>query len=160
MKKFKDQKLVVIGKIRDQAYAKQCETVGKDQFIFLGSLEHHSPILRSAYAACDMFALPSTLETPGLTALEAAAQGAKIMITEIGATREYFSENAYYVSNPKDPDEIAKRIHQTLELNIVEDSKSLPTIIQEKYCWEHTLQSLVKIYKWMALKKSSLKVDA
>ena len=40
---------------------------------------------KSAYRACEVFVLPSLLETPGLAALEAAAQGARVVITEVGA---------------------------------------------------------------------------
>ena len=41
-------------------------------------MEHRDPLLALAYSACSVFALPSTLETPGLAALEAAAAGAPL----------------------------------------------------------------------------------
>ena len=123
------------------------DILGTFQFIFLGSLEHRSPMLRSAYAACELFALPSTLETPGLAALEAAAQGVKIIITEVGATKEYFGENVCYIRNPIDPDEIAERIHQAIELNSLENSKLLAKIIEDRFCWQHTIQTLARIYR-------------
>ena len=42
---------------------------------WLGRLDHHDPLLASAYAAARVFALPSWFETPGLAALEAALAG-------------------------------------------------------------------------------------
>jgi len=43
-------------------------------------------MLASAYAACDVFVLPSMFETPGIAALEAGLAGAKIVITKYGGT--------------------------------------------------------------------------
>ena len=42
---------------------------------WLGRLDHHDPLLASAYAAARVFALPSWFETPGLAALEAGPGG-------------------------------------------------------------------------------------
>ena len=50
-------------------------------------LPNRSGMLASAYAACDVFALPSQFETPGRAALEAALAGAKIVITPHGGTK-------------------------------------------------------------------------
>lgn len=104
MKVFPDKKLVLIGHIRDPDYAEQVFAEGGNQIIHIGTLQHGSELHRSAYAACEVFCLPSTLETPGLAALEASACGAKIVITEIGATKEYFGENANYI----DPNNVAQ----------------------------------------------------
>jgi glycosyltransferase involved in cell wall biosynthesis len=90
MKQMPELQLVVIGHERDPAYALACREEGGGQVRFLGPIEHNDPLLRSAYAACDVFCLPSTLETPGLAALEAYTVGASIAITTVGSTREYF----------------------------------------------------------------------
>jgi glycosyltransferase involved in cell wall biosynthesis len=92
MKQLPDLRLVLIGHERDPAYAAACRDEGGDQVSFLGPIAHDNPLLRSAYAACDVFCLPSTLETPGLAGLEAFATGARIAITEVGSTREYFGQ--------------------------------------------------------------------
>jgi glycosyltransferase involved in cell wall biosynthesis len=90
MKQMPELQLVLIGHERDPAYAQACREEGGEQVKFLGPIAHTAPLLRSAYAACEVFCLPSTLETPGLAALEAYAVGAHIAITEVGSTREYF----------------------------------------------------------------------
>lgn len=90
MKQMPELQLVLIGHERDPVYAQACRAEGGDQVRFLGPIAHTDPLLRSAYAACEVFCLPSTLETPGLAALEAYAVGAHIAITEVGSTREYF----------------------------------------------------------------------
>lgn len=114
-------KLVLIGHVRDTAYFQQIMEIGKDQVIFMGALPHDSLLLRSAYRASDVFCLPSTLETPGLAALEAAAQGIPMVVTCEGSTKEYFGNQSLYVNyndahdifnaisthlmNPRRPDE-------------------------------------------------------
>ena len=56
------------------------------------ALDHHDPLLASAYAAARVFALPSWFETPGLAALEAGLAGCAVAITPFGSTREYFGD--------------------------------------------------------------------
>lgn len=111
MKQLPDLRLVLIGHERDPVYAAACRDEGGDQVSFLGPIAHDNPLLRSAYAACDVFCLPSTLETPGLAGLEAFATGARLAITEVGSTREYFGEspNVQFL-NPDSVPSIAEAI--------------------------------------------------
>ncbi|MFL9985159.1 glycosyltransferase [Paraburkholderia sediminicola] len=113
MKSFPELKLVLIGHQRDPEYAKACFAEGGDQVIYASTLAHDSPILRSAYAACEAFVLPSTLETPGLAALEAHAAGARIAVTKVGSTEEYFAEHVAYL-DPFDVENIAQSIRTAL----------------------------------------------
>jgi len=108
-----DLPLVIIGRIREADYAEEVFAEGGGCTRFLGSFRHDDPVLASAYAACSVFALPSTCETPGLAALEAAAAGASIVVTRIGSAREYFNDMAHYV-DPMDPGDIARGIGDAL----------------------------------------------
>lgn len=100
--------LVVIGQTREENYLKQCKEIGYDKFYYLGPIFNRQ-LLLSAYKACEVFCLPSTLETPGLSALEAAYFNKPIVITKVGGTKYYFKNCAYYV-NPRKIDEIAEGI--------------------------------------------------
>lgn len=115
MKSMPERKVVLIGHQRDPEYARACLEAGGSQVIYLGALPHESPLLRSAYAACDAFCLPSTLETPGLAALEAHAAGARIAVTQVGSTREYFADQVAYL-DPDDVESIARSIREALTL--------------------------------------------
>src|SRR5207237_2467890 len=108
-----DLPLVVIGHVRERGYAEQVHAEAGGRVRLLGPLGHDDPLLRSAYAACAAFALPSTCETPGLAALEAAAAGAPIVATRVGSTREYFGHMCHYV-DPTDPGDIARGIDDAL----------------------------------------------
>jgi glycosyltransferase involved in cell wall biosynthesis len=144
MQQFTDHKLVTIGHIRDQAYADQCLALGGDQFVFLGPIPHHDPLLRSAYAACDVFALPSTLETPGLAAIEAAAQGATVVVTGVGAPREYFGEQVHYVDQPGSVDEIAAQLTAALS---APKTDVLAAMMRDRFGWERVVGELVGVYR-------------
>ena len=103
-------------------------------------------MLRSAYAACEVFCLPSTLETPGLAALEAAAAGARLIITGEGSTREYFGEDALYV-NGSNVDEIAAAL---VASSIAPATEKLKRRVVSQFTWETAVQPLRDLYKMLA----------
>lgn len=140
MKSFPEMKLVLIGHKRDEKYAQEVFDLGGEQVVYIGPIKHTDELLRSAYAACEVFCLPSTLETPGLSALEALAVGCRIVITEEGATREYFSTLVDYV-NPEEIESIIEGIHKSLKKTKVEN------ILGYKYLWSNVLLTLKNMYK-------------
>lgn len=142
LKEFPDLKLIMIGHERDPDYSQQCKAEGGDQLRYLGPLPHDSVLLRSAYSACELFALPSTLETPGLAALEAAACGAKVLVTSEGCTREYFGKGAVYVA-PDNVDDISRGIAATLSQN----KTFLPALcMRANFTWKHAAKTLSGFY--------------
>lgn len=143
LKKFPDLQLLSVGHVRDYQYLKDCLEEGGDQFRYLGPIPHNSNELKSAYAGCEFFALPSTLETPGLAALEASAAGAKLLITSVGSTREYFKDYPEYV-DPFDVDGISSGIAKLLEKP---KSTALKNYIGQNFTWDRVIESLVSIYE-------------
>lgn len=139
MKSFPDLKLVLIGHQRDPAYARGCLEEGGNQVIYLGALQHESPMLRSAYAACEVFCLPSTLETPGLAALEAHAAGARIAVTRIGSTEEYFGRHVAYL----DPNDLSS-IVQSIQLAML--FEPAPARPERDLSWQAVLAPLKTLY--------------
>jgi glycosyltransferase involved in cell wall biosynthesis len=137
LKKFPDLKLVTVGHIRDEKYANECFSLSNDQFIFIGSLPYGSDLLSSAYRKCEFFAMPSTLETPSIAALEAAAVGSNILITEIGSTKEYFMDKAEYIS-PNNIESIEIAISNLLERK----NNELSNLIKSFYSWEKVCEKL------------------
>jgi glycosyltransferase involved in cell wall biosynthesis len=134
-------KLVLIGHIRDQSYFDSSGIVQSDNTQHIGTLGHHDPLLRSAYSACELFALPSLLETPGLAALEAAASGTDVIITNEGATEEYFGVQATYV-NPTDLKCITEAITSCLNKSNIKPRNS----IIEQLSWRKTGTQLESVY--------------
>ncbi|MDE1182982.1 glycosyltransferase family 4 protein [Paraburkholderia sp.] len=145
MKQIPDMQLVLIGHERDPAYANACREEGGDQVRFLGPIGHSDPLLRSAYAACDVFCLPSTLETPGLAGLEAFATGASIAITEVGSTREYFGQapNVEFLN----PDSVPSIVEAIDRARIGQRSAAMPASNdRHDLSWRNITRSLADAY--------------
>jgi glycosyltransferase involved in cell wall biosynthesis len=145
MREFPDHKLVLIGHVREEAYLQQTLQAGlPGQVVYLGPMPHDSELLRSAYQACSAFCLPSTLETPGLAALEAAAQGCPLALTEVGSTREYFGDAAAYL-RPESPESIAQAIEQALKQSPAQQMAL--AAIGQQYTWPRVVQKLKALYE-------------
>lgn len=145
MKAFPDVQLVLAGHKRDINYAENVLSTGGHQVTYIGILPQDDMML-SAYRACDLFCLPSTLETPGLAALEAAAQGAQLLVTSEGSCAEYFGNSAMYVS-PESTDTLRKKIKKVLHSNASSNCDASSVFSPEAYTWNNTTKSLIEIYK-------------
>jgi glycosyltransferase involved in cell wall biosynthesis len=137
----RDLELVILGRVRDPAYWAACVDLGADFVHYLGHVEHGSELQRSAYRACEVFALPSLLETPGLAALEAAAAGARVVLTRIGSAPEYFGDSAVYV-DPQSVEDICRGIEQALQT----PPNGLAQLAQT-FTWDRTAQQLLAAYQ-------------
>ena len=135
--------VVMLGNIRDKNFYKEMMNESGGNIRYLGYLPHDSGLLRSAYRACDLFILPTMLETPGLAALEAAAMGTKIVVTREGSTREYFEDMVTYV-NPLSPEDILSGIQK--ELGLTRDT-ALQKHVREKFTWENTARQTLSAYR-------------
>ncbi len=142
---MKDSKLpvVLIGHRRDEAYADRVMSEGGDSVRHLGHLDHHDPRLASAFSACSVFVLPSTLETPGLAALEAAASGAAVVVTSEGSTRDYFANYVQY-ANHADPADIRREIEAALARG---PDPALKTHVLKQFGWNTVTAALPGVYK-------------
>ena len=136
---------VIIADVLNTPEGKWCEEeIQKSSKITLIKwIQHDDPLLASAYAACDVFALPTLFETPGRAALEAGLAGAKIVITPHGGTKEYFQYNAIY----SDPFSV-KQMTEDLE-KALNDSKSetIKNFIMNNFTWEKIAQQTKKLYQ-------------
>jgi glycosyltransferase involved in cell wall biosynthesis len=139
-----DHPSVIIGRIIRSPYGEAClrEAAKHRQILLIDGLENPSGMLASAYAACDLFVLPSLFETPGIAALEAGLAGAKIVITKHGGTREYFGEYAEYV-DPLSVDDIRAGILRGLGK---ERDGRLQGRIRERYLWSRVAQETASAY--------------
>jgi glycosyltransferase involved in cell wall biosynthesis len=136
---------VIIGRKENNAYTSACLERAKtnQRLMILDSLANDSPLLASAYAACDVFVLPSLFETPGIAALEAALAGAKIVITKYGGTEDYFGDKAAYV----EPTSV-EMIHHGIAtaLNAPKDG-TLRTIVRDRFLWSHVADQYLEVYR-------------
>ena len=126
-----------------EAYAAACRQEAGTNVHFLPRLAHDDPLLASAYAACGCVVLASWFETPGLAALEAAMQGAPLVLPTEGACQEYFGPWAWYVR----PTDLAG-IHQAVEKAL--QSGRNPRLAQHvlrHYTWQQTAEATWQAYR-------------
>ncbi len=135
---------VLIGPVIQNDYARRCREVieSSPNIRLIPGLPSDSPLLESAYAACDTMVLPSYYETPGLAALEAGLAGAKVCITRYGGTTEYFGEHALYLE-PHSEESLESALRASLARS--RDS-SLRERIAANYLWRHAGKRLVEVY--------------
>lgn len=143
--------LVLIGQPRDGAYFEAVMAEGAGFVRHLGRLGHDDPLLRSAYRACSVFALPSTLETPGLAALEAAAQEARIVVTGEGSTREYFGDRVTYC-DPLDDADIRRAVEDELGRP---RGPGLAEHVRARFRWRRVVTDLARVYGEVAATRST-----
>jgi glycosyltransferase involved in cell wall biosynthesis len=144
--------LVLVGHVRDADYLAACLAAGGRWVRHVGPLDHHDPLLRSAYRGCEVFVLPSLLETPGLAALEAAAQGARVVVTAEGSTREYFAGLVEYV----DPASAASLRAAIERQRQAADGSALRAHVLDQFTWNHAGRSLADAYERTLLATTSV----
>jgi len=123
-------------------YAAQCRREGGRDVTWLGGIDHHDPLLASAYTAATVFALPSWFETPGLAALEAALAGCPVVITPNGSAREYFGDLATY-ARPHRHKEIAQALQNPWRQG---RNSRLSGFVASRYLWPVVAQRTAEIY--------------
>jgi glycosyltransferase involved in cell wall biosynthesis len=136
---------VIIGRIEDNSYGKICieEAKSNPNIHIIDALPNDSDLLTSAYAASNVFVLPSLFETPGIAALEAALAGAKIVITKYGGTSEYFGTYAEYV----DPFSVASIRKGILHAMIEKKSDELQKHIRNEFLWDRVAEKTYQSYQ-------------
>ena len=106
-------------------------------------LEYLAPLERDALlAACRVFALPSLHEGTGLAALEAAAGGAAVVITNRGGAADYFGAQAAYI-DPFDTVAIRSAVETAF---CAPHSKQLADHVLT-LTWRHSAEALVAAYR-------------
>lgn len=99
--------------------------------------------LVAEYAAAAVHILPSWFETTGLSSLEAAALGCRIVISRKGDAPEYFGDLAHYCQ-PDDVDSIRTAIEQALK---VAPSNALRQKVLAEHTWEVAAQQTFEAYE-------------
>lgn len=144
VKNISSHRLVLIGSPVSgyEDYFKQCRKEGGSFTTFIPTLSHGDPLLKSAYAACDVFVLQGWFETPGLVAMEAALAGAKVVATIGGSTREYFKDDVQYC-NPASPSHMHNQIISALGRRQTND---LRDHVLANFTWDKIAQATVRFY--------------
>jgi len=128
--------LVLLGHTPAPGYRELVEKHGGPNLRILDRLPPNSPLLAAAFAAARVAVLPSWAEGAPLAALEAAASGAALVLSDESGESEYFSGFARYI-DPADPVGIRRAILDAFETR--RDAAQIAAqkdFIAETYSWD------------------------
>lgn len=142
--------LVLAGHNVDDEYLELIKQFGDDNIVHVPRLEPGSEMLRSALAGARVFALPSWAEGAPLAALEAAAAGARLVLSDRSGENEYFGDFARYC-DPADVVSIRTAIMETWSEE--PDPKRIEAQkvhVRQTYSWQNYARSTVNVYRQVA----------
>lgn len=124
-----------------RGYYMQCKRIMAGNVSFINHLPQEQ--LAGYYAAAKVHVLPSWFEVCGLSSLEAAALGCRIVITDNGYARSYFGDDAFYC-DPKQPGTILEAIKEAMA---AKNNGELKGKVIQKYTWQKTAEKTLAVYK-------------
>ncbi|WP_158747798.1 glycosyltransferase family 1 protein [Acidisphaera sp. L21] len=142
-----DIPLVLIGHTASQRYRDLIETYRTPNVHTIERLPPNSPMLAAAFAAARVAVLPSWAEGAPLAALEAAASGASLVISDESGESEYFGDYSRYC------DPASVRSIRAAVLEAYETSRSPADIaaqknfIAETYSWTRHRERTIEVYR-------------
>lgn len=123
------------------AYFEQCKNEAADNVHLEGHLDDEE--LFTAYSNAKVHVLPSYFETTGLSSLEAAVMGCNIVVTDMGDTRDYFKDDAWYC-DPDSPASIREAIDAAFKAPYDEQFRRR---ILDNYTWQRAAEETLAAYK-------------
>ena len=139
-----DFKLILGGKLRNKEEVELLHSwIGDSKKIeYKGYLSHEE--IMDLYSRAKVFALPSINEGVGIVALEAAAMGCDIVMTNLGGPKEYYKDMAKMV-DPYNKDEIGNAIKNFMGGDTFQPQ--LSHYIKSNFSQNHISNQLIEEYK-------------
>jgi len=136
-------RLVIIGNPAPNQlnYYEACRKLAAANISFINQLPQEA--LTNWYQQAAIHILPSWFETCGLSTLEAAAMGCRVVITDKGYTREYFGNEAAYC-DPASPESMLAAVEKAAG---TPDTDTLRRKIFEQYTWQQAASKTAAAYK-------------
>ena len=150
--KHPDCKLVLTGTVYDEKYYNTLLEKAKklkESVIIIPNLDFDSETLVNAYAASDLFILPSLYEPFGIVVLEAWAAGKPVICSGVGGLKAFVHdlENGL-IFDVNSQEDVVKKILQVL------DDKDLAASLAkagrktaEEHSWQNITSKLIKLYE-------------
>lgn len=119
---------------------------GHDNIHYIGLVSDDE--LKDWYRRAKVFALPSLSEGVGMVALEAAGYGAEVVLTNVGAPKEYWGGRARLI-DPKSVDDIGQAVLECLT-GKHKKQPGLMKFINEEYSLKSCSQTIVEALKTLS----------
>lgn len=135
--------VVFMGDVLNEDYYLKCKSEASESMLFLGHIQHGSEEFYSCLKHASIACLASDCETPGIALLEAAAFGARPVITKEGGTIEYYSWDAEYL-NPLSESSIRNAVLSGWERGKLNDHEQCR---YRELSWEKTAKFTINAYQ-------------
>lgn len=120
-------------------------SVLKNKIIFVGNI-NDKRTLNSYYSKAKVFVLPSRFESFGIATLEAAAFGDYLILTEVGAAKDFVKNNKYGIILPESAQE--RQNEDIIEYNLTD---SLQKIINRQISVDEDMGKRLETFKNYAI---------
>lgn len=139
-----DWDLVLLGRSHNEAYVDTCKKAAGPNVHFLGNIPHDDPMLPAAYAAAELFCLPSSDDIFANSAMEAAVAGCRLVLGDSWGGQEIYGDWATWV-RPGD----AKQIRQVLQTSRdrPHEPKTQRDHFLSRYSWDVVAERLRTRYE-------------
>jgi glycosyltransferase involved in cell wall biosynthesis len=131
------------------AYVRECRRLAGGDIRFLVGVSDTE--LRTEFSNALVHALPSWYETTGLSSLEAAAMGCRIVTTARGHAAEYFSQEAWYC-DPGRPASLRASMRAAHDAGPI--SRSLSDRVRRDFSWQRVAECTLAAYKSLLADRS------
>lgn len=130
--------VVLIGPVAEKEYLKKC--LAYPNVKYLGFMDEYN--VYNAYKFAKVHALPSFAEVTSLSSLQAAANGCNIVVTNEGASKEYFKNFAIYC-NPYDEESVKEAILKGYRKR---KDHRLRDHIESNFTWHKSIKEIYNSY--------------
>lgn len=154
------ESLVLIGAVNlsERSYWDQCRREAERRGVRLVQPGPCAwPDLSAWYRRARVHAQPSWFETPGLSSLEAAAEGCRIVCTNVGSAPEYFGVHATYCS-PHEVGSIRSALDEALAAGPADEATRL--FVREHFSWQHAAEQTWSAYACLHHQSNPLALPA
>ena len=143
-------KLVLVWDYRGNyfSYHKELEKLigeNQDSILHISWLSNSSELLKSLYLGAKAHILLSSLETPGISNIEAALAWKQLLVWDCDPVREYFSTYASYLK--KEDEKWFTYFMDSLLNPKLENTKEQIDFILDHYTWDKIGSQLINYYK-------------
>ena len=139
--------IVLLGHAPESEYASLLRAVAGPNVTFVDRVPPASDMLRSAYAGARVAVLPSWAEGAPLSALEAAASGTSLVLSDRSSEQEYFADYALFC-DPADPHSIRDAVLAAYRSErSPEDVERQKRFVREAFSWERYTAATARVYQ-------------
>jgi glycosyltransferase involved in cell wall biosynthesis len=129
------------------SYLETCKAAASDKVQFIPRISQEELVYY--YLSSAIHILPSWFETTGLSSLEAAYLGCKLIVSPNGDTRDYFGEFANYC-DPSSVTSIQRSIETSLGAHYQNEVREL---IKKEFNWLSTAKKTKQCYESIKIKE-------